>query len=351
MMGKPKVLFIELLDDNYGNKRLDLAVIERLNLLTELDVAYPVDWLDSLPDECRKHTYEVNQNIKPKKVREYCHYLQNLWVAKKLDRQHNYDYVFCASYHTYVMALALLLFPGKLDKLFVLHHNNIDLIDQSVFKRFFFRMYCHKVKHMVLEPFIGEHLEKQYGIDPEQIYFLPHPLNEVVHSEEKKYDCVGISNSNDEDWVQSMIAYEQETHAIENAGLRVVLRSKERVFDNGFLTVIKGRLSDAEYYDYATGAKALVLPFPGSFRYRMSGSIVDAFSNDVRVFANRIPVFKAFESQFPAICKTEIEPHALICQLSEQKAGSDEAVAQFARFRELHSKESIDAVLKKMFSC
>ena len=281
--------------------------------------------------------------LKPFAKRYWIPY-QYLRAAAKLNRKNKYDHIIFASYHPYVSAFIPFFFK-RLDNIYAMNHNNIDYLDVSAKARKVFSLYGRKINHVVFEEFIADYLSKTYKILPNQIFVVPHPMNQIFDKHPVKYDCVAISNSNDEAWIESLIKYEKETRVLSKNGLKVVLRSKEYDFDNGALKVINGYLEDEQYYDYICSSKYIFMAFPETFKYRMSGTIVDALSNSIPVIGTDIPLIRSYEKEFKSIVVCAKNPKDLVEVLKNKGASNEE---QFVRFKEEHSTESITNSLKKM---
>lgn len=348
---RPKILYMELLDNNYGNRRLDLQVIKGLKDISDLTVAYPSGWFDNLPDGISAFSYCYSHTSKNEKISYYQRSLHNLNVAAKLDKEKHFDYLFFASYETYVMALSIFKLRNIRKRVFIVHHNNIDLLDKSSKLRFFFKKYAKRVNHVIFEEFIGEHLRDAYDIEKSKIFYIPHPLNEIEGNIIKQYDCVGISNSNQEKWIEEIVKSEKYKPVLKDQGVKVVLRSKKITFDDGYLKVIKGYLSDEEYYRYIKSAKVVFLPFSESFKYRTSGSIVDAFSNGTFVIGSRILLFGILEKKYPGICYIVDSAQELIEHLICLKNIHSAKEQNFSTFKHQHSADKLKESLEKMFIC
>lgn len=345
-----KILYMELLDNNYGNKRLDINLISALNTFADVTVASSIGWFEEHIDGVKYLEYSCSfpKYLFGRRGKIYYSHLNNLKVAKKLDKKNHFDYLFFSSFHSFIMALSPLILK-KLDRVYILHHNNIDLLESSDKKQLIFKTYCKKVNHFVLSPFIGKHLREKYDIPESKIIYIPHPLNSVSENNDKCYDCIGISNSNDEKWIRKLIEMAKRQVFVK-ANLKVVLRSKIETYDDGYLTIISGYLEDKEYYHYINNAKSIFLPFPSSFKYRMSGSLVDAFSNNTMVIGTKIPLFCAYEERYPSICHTisDFDDFVNVLKIGKQTSKSI-LNSEFDRFKMEHNDTTIVKTLLEIF--
>lgn len=266
--------------------------------------------------------------------------------AQRLDKRNNYDYIFAATYETLAFSVGIKLFkkPGRF---FILHHNNLDGIKRKLIKKAFLS-YAHIINHLVLEDFIKNALVQYYGISPDRVTYLPHPMNKNENLEKDKiYDGVGISNSNDENVIKQIVSIEQKENLFKHAGKKVILRSKEMNFDNGYLKVISGYLKESDYNTYINRAKAILMLFPPTYINRMSGVLIDALSNGIPVYGTKIPVVQAFSHRYPSLCNVIDRPEKLF----EVICGSVNQINQdeFLKFEEEHSENRITTILKKIF--
>lgn len=258
------------------------------------------------------------------------------------------DYIFVSTYETIMFAIGRLFFSTK-SKFLLLQHYNIDELESKV-KRWFFKRYMKKVEHIVFEDFIKDYIIKSFKLDPKKIHLIPHQLNENFSiANKKKYSCVGLSYSNDENVISEIINTEKQKEILKKAKCKVVLKSKTQEFDNGFLKVIKKYLDDDEYNEYINNSQSIYMPFPLSFRYRMSGTLVDALSNHKVVLASNIPLIQCYASKYPEVCKIINNAEDFFSYvLNAKMIDEDKLYKDFKRFKEEHGEERIIEALKNM---
>lgn len=269
--------------------------------------------------------------------------LRSLKVAKKIRP----DRIFIASYDTLVFAALAKKFYSRYN-VFLLQHANIDELSNAI-KRKAFDKYSQHVKHVVFVDYIKRYLCDTCNLDEANIFVLPHQLNFYQnHEVTYEYDCVGLSNSNDEQVIQRIIDIEKERGLLKQNGKKVILKSKLSSFDNGFLKVINYFLSKDEFESYLSKTKSVYLPFPMQFKYRMSGTLVDALSNRSIVYGTKIPIIECYQATYPHICKVVESEERLLESIIANKDSSEtqECGLEFDRFVELHSNENITEILK-----
>ncbi len=346
-----KVLVMETLDNTVGHKRMASQVIENLSEIAEVTVAELPGWFSTFPDNVRVEEYEVSNQYKIPQVTSLIRSFKHLKEARKLDRINHYDYIFFLSYHTVVFWFVKLWFKDYKNRLYILHHANIDELSLSKIKRFFFKKYAQEVNHLVFEPFIKEFIVKEYKVSDEKVFILPHPQNKYEYSGNgKKYDCLGISSSNDEELIRQFIEKEESEKLFKNNSIFVLLRSKVYEYDDGALKVIKAQFTDDEYYGLYTSASSILLLFPSTFRYRMSGSIVDALSNRKLALMSDIPLFRDYEKRYPNVCRVGLEPETIVDFIKNLKDEETELQSyDWDKFSEDHSNIEIINSLRKAF--
>lgn len=339
------VLFLDFLYPR-GHIRMNTEIINCLATISKVSVLCPKEWYSSVNAEVEM--LEIKKGTLGKgKLLNRLKILKVMKHSAALARKRKFDYVFISSYETVVFAIGRLLFR-KNEKLFLLHNNNIDELHNPI-KRFFFKRYMKKVEHVVLEEFIGDYLVEAFDLDRDMVHTLPYPLyeNKLKESEHNIYSCVGLSNSNDSNIIDEIIDIEKQQELFKKENCKVVLKSKSMEFDNGYLTVVKGYLETDRYYEYINRAKCLLLPFPASFRYRMSGSLMDALSNNKIVFGIDIPLIRFYAEKYPSVCKTVYNVADIfdyVCNMNPESTSED-----LGRFKNDHSSTVIAETLHDMF--
>ncbi|WP_282020647.1 hypothetical protein [Planomicrobium okeanokoites] len=192
---------------------------------------------------------------------------------------------------------------SKMDNVCLLHHKNIDELENN-FKKTIFKTYMNKVNHLVFEEKFKEYLIRSIGIEEKRIYVIPHPsfTKKTERYDTSTIDCIGLSNSNDEKFINAIIEYEKEHNFLKKNNLKVILRSKVYNYDNGFLKIISGFLPQADYDEYIKKCKIVFVPLPENFKYRVSGVMFDAFSNNKIVIANSTSFVRIYNKKYPNIC-------------------------------------------------
>lgn len=288
--------------------------------------------------------------IKKGRIKTRISSLKAMLISSMVARRIRPHYIFVASYDTIVFAIGRFFFARQND-LYLLHHANVDELNNKI-KRILFETYKQKVSHIVFEDFIKYHLVKEFGIDKNKVYILPHQLSQNLKtvSVTNKYDCVGLSTSNDEDFISQVIEKEIQEELFKKANCKVILKSKVSEYDNGYLKVIKGYLDRDIYNQYLSKCICICLPFPPSYQYRMSGFLVDGLSNDKIVLGTNIPIIQHYSKKYSRICKifNSVEEFYNII-LTINSNCSERVTSDFERFKNDHSNDRIMKALRDIF--
>lgn len=341
-----KILYIELLPNNFGNHKVDEHFIECLSRNFEVTFVNPKEWKIKVPESVKVYNISVPPEEKLSKKEYICRAISNLRLLKKLDGEQKFDYIFAASFETYVMSLLPFFVKEPRKRLYIFYHNNLDGIDKKRIKCFFWQTYKKRVNHLVFEESFAEHLRTYHKIDKKAVHVIPHPINPINQYTKKKYELVGLSNSNSEEWIKSIIEVEKRTGILKKSGLHILLRSKQFKFDDGNLKIFTGFLEQKEYDYYISSAKTIFLPYPPTFVYRMSGVMVDAFSNDTAVIGSDILLFREYAKKYPEICSIATSAMDIIDRL---KTTNDQERDLFGNFKKSHSQEEISKKMEEIF--
>lgn len=338
-----KVLYLDFLCPK-GHVRQNTEFINALSEFSDVTVLSPKGHYKHGQLKAKIIEEKIIENLPINRIRSLKVMLWAANVARKVDP----DYIFVASYDTISYAIGRCLFFTNECKTFLLHHNNIDELESNI-KRWFFKSYMKNVEHVVFEEFIRGHIVKTLGLDMKRIHLLPHQLNHnyPLTKFENKYSCIGLSNSNDEKMICEIIDIEKQRGLLEKSGKKVILKSRGVNFDNGFLKVVNGYLSDEEYNDYINHCESVLIPFPKTFRHRMSGTLVDALSNNKIVFGNDIPLMRYYGEKYPLTCKILTRTEDIFDYILDLKT-TENTIEEFNRFKEEHSSRVIIESLRHL---
>ena len=234
---------------------------------------------------------------KGNKINEWMCFLQySKRIIKQISREFNNNDYDCLILLTYE-EITLYLFNKylkKQNKIFIMQHVNVDIASRSKIRRFALKKNLNRFNNIVQCGFIYEYLRKNYKTTNTIVW--PHPLNimdskGIQEIQERKF--VGLSYSNDESYIEKIIDHEKETSFFENNNIKLILKSQKNSFDNGYLKVVKGYISNEDYDQWINTSIGLVMLFPYSFKYRMSGTLMDALSNNKVLLSTGIKLIEA----------------------------------------------------------
>lgn len=278
--------------------------------------------------------------------------LRSLYFMLKMKKdfnEHAYDVKVVFTFDTVAFSIGKLFL--NTNNTFLIHHKNIDEL-RSLVKRFLFGTYMNKVNHIVFEDSFKSYLVNEIGVNEDLVFVIPHPVS-TINTEinawiEHIYDCVGLSNSNDESFILNIIEAEKSTNFIKNNELKVVLRSKHHSFNNGYLKVINGYLDKQEYDAYIDKANLIFVPLPEQYCYRVSGAVFDAFSNFKRVVSNESPIIVEYNKKYPKLCINVRDVDSFNNALLHNKKIEIEK-SDFESFINKHNLENVEFTYKKIF--
>lgn len=340
-----KLMYMDLLTPK-GHKIQNKRYINLLAKYFDVYVTCPENWYNN---SLNAHMIEDKDFLVGKgKFKNRLDSIRSFIKNYRLLKSIKPDYIFIASYDTITLAFVINFLIKKCNnRVKILHHNNIDETKNKI-KRFFFKTYINKVDHIVFEEFIKEYLNKNYNIKQNSIYVLPHQLNIENNcsnnSKKEVFDCVGLSQSNDDNIIYEIIKNEIKNETIKNSNIKIILKSKLYEFDNGALKVFKGYLETKEYNNYIVNSLSFCMPFSVNFNNRMSGTFVDALSNNKVVFGTNIKLLKYYNKKYPHICNIFNNIEDLVVKLSKVDINKNQYIEEFLDFKYAHSDKVIEEV-------
>ncbi|MDH6373273.1 hypothetical protein M2444_005103 [Paenibacillus sp. PastF-3] len=332
------ILYLDFLFPK-GHLNLDINQIDRLSKIGDVTILSCNDRYKSIPFKARLIESKY-LNVPYGKIKTRVTSLKNMFITSIMARKIKRDCIFVSSFDTLMFSLGRFFFR-KEDKIFLVHHFNTDELKQPI-KSALFKSYMNKVEHIVFAEFIKNHLISKYKISPKRVHVIPHHMVTINNSNTfRKFDCVGLSNSNDQDIIEEIIKLEKAEGIIKRAEKRVILKSKSTEFDNGYLKVINGFIERTQYDNYMENARSIYMPFPNSFQNRMSGTLIDALSNDKVVYGSDIPVVRYYSNKYPGICNV-INNADDFFKLIVENSQNNKSNFTFDKFKEDHSNELIE---------
>jgi hypothetical protein len=350
------VLFIDFCFFS-GHKHLNLNHLKILNKICNLTVIsetgyYPTDVLEGLDHvqliEFKKYIPR-NRNRLTFRIKAMVNMIRTLKAMKNC----SYDKIVVASFETITFSILAPLFYNK-SQIFLFHHQNTDEMS-SKFKMTLFKYVIHKVNHIVLDEFIREHLIKEFNLDPDRVSTTPHPLK--VYNDDIPFNTtpstvktiVAISGSNDKQILRKLIDdYQNQIQTIDSQ-TQFIIKLKNSNFKDDKLITINKYLSVEEYESYYQNAHIIWLPFPKNYRYRLSGTMIDALSTNKIVVGSNIPCFQTYSKRYPSLCKVADSIDELL-QISQSCTYNNAVIAETGAFKNAHSTSQLVALFENILS-
>ena len=351
-----------------GHRNFDVKWCHLLSNVADVTLLCPeMDWYKDVDGKIDKIIYNATDELKKRKwydwkiwnkgnfrrlaVRDHAE--TNLYIKKvlELNKEKSFDYILIGA----LDIVSYLFYRRKLTsatKLVLIEHS-ADAYTKGILNRGFLRIKNDFI-HIVMEKDAVKYFSDLYGINKDKIVYIPHMLNTIsagITADVEPYDVVGISNSNDDNELQKIINLEENERFFEKMGLRAIFRSKNIEYTSTALKIFKGRLglSYEEYYTYVTQAKVMVLPFSEKFGLRSSGTIVDAFSQNIPIIGNPFKTMIQYNRIAPHICKLYTTMDELKEGLMELIEMGDNYHEEYRHFQETHSNGFIVEQIRKTF--
>lgn len=193
---------------------------------------------------------------------------------------------------------------GNMSKVFLVQHHQLDEIASSKIKRLCFNYYKKDVNHILVDKAIVQNVQETFVVTEDQCFVFPIPLAEDTSILEEKGNYVlGISNSNDEAFLDALEEMDKAVPLAERTGYRFILRTKKERKSTNSIQYIKNRIAYEEYLKLYSEAGAILMPFPPTYVYRCSGTLVDAVSKGKMVICSEIPLTKYYAKEYPSLCR------------------------------------------------
>ena len=345
-----KILISDLLFQR-GNRHVDSIIMDGLAEKNEVfvlrgDADYPFEMENREKITFYENKYSKNSgNAMIYKIQQLLRIFLTAKVAKKIEA----DVILFSVYDARVLPFGLWSISKK-RRIIIIENDNIDLLQNGIYRKCY-RMFAKKVHHIVYENYFGEYLARVHDIPLEKIHRVPHSLfyeNVGLGKFDKdNVDCIAISYSNDEKFIEEVINYEKKYHFFEKNGIKCRMKSRKSRFSNEYLSVNNEFIPIDEYDSLYDNCKVVIVPFPLEYKYRMSGSVIDAFSHHKRVVATNFELAKQYSKLYGGIIESHEKLEEILNAVKYycQEKGGENLV--FSVYEEEHSKENV----KKSMEC
>lgn len=217
-----------------------------------------------------------------------------------------YDKILFLATNNICCNYALLLRLFKKNSIIVIHHYDIDRTIDSKKETILFKKRMHQYNHIVFAPFIKEGMQKYLGTNEKYIHVVPHPLfvseNNVIPNTSREHLIIGIGRNNDITFLQDLKKVDLKSDCKHKNFIKMRTNGESYLGIN--LEIFYARdISQEQFDDILYSAKACVVIYNDSYRYRYSGVIVDALSHGCIVICNDIPIGLYYKTICPNNCK------------------------------------------------
>lgn len=351
-----KILFVDLLFE-FGNRHVDNCMMDAMAknhevflLMNEDFVIKPLRNKNNIHILGNKYT-----NNKGNAVVRTTNILKRMKYAANVDRKLNPDVIFISVYETRTFPIGLLFFRNP-NKIVVVENYNIDFLRFKI-QNIAYKTFAHRVHHLVYEPLFKDYIINTYHLDEKLVHCVPHIqyMKDAIHNEEinndsPRYDCIAISSSNDPKLVRKIVEREEQEHFFRKNKIRTYIKCNEIEYNSEYLRVNGNFIANDEYDNLYSKTKVVLVPFPLTYKYRMSGCIVDAFSHHKPVISSNIALAEYYSSIYGSCIKTATDTDKLLELVKYTIDNIDKNIYDFEKFAYDHSQDEVERSLTVMFN-
>lgn len=366
-----RILYCNLLTkSNFsGHKRFDVEWVNLLHNIANITLLWPEkDWYTgvdaginnvvvNVDDEIKKRDFLKwkiwkKEPLKHLAIHNRMEAAVQIKVAIELDKKKPFDYIIISSLDWLSFAPYIKRFRN-LERLFLISHS-VEWYNKKLISPVFNRI-KNKVNFIVMESDGIDFMRDRYSIDQDRIHYIPHILEPVnknkIRSSIRVRDVVGISNSNSDTEITKIIDLEKRTSFFKKHNIKAIFRSVGIEYDSEYLTVFAGRLGLPydDYLAYCINAKVMILPFSNDFGIRSSGTLIDAFSQNIPILGNPFATMLQYHKKHPHICMTYNDMDEFQNRLLEILNRKESYEEEFESFHLEHSNDFILKCFKETF--
>lgn len=217
-----------------------------------------------------------------------------LHKIKKNVPLNDYDAIIISCYDE--IALKLACFPPS----YLINHNNISKSFNRI-RKFFLKSISKKHFHLVLN---DRSVQRLREINISKVIRIghgllnPYTMEKTVISNDSFTIFVPSILSTDKLFLQSLFDRTEFRNYIVSNRISIIVRGEYNIYDSKNITVIKGRMSSEDYIRYLTNSDCLLICYPFSFKYRVSGVLLEAIANSKKCIIRLTPDFEEYKDIF-----------------------------------------------------
>lgn len=134
----------------------------------------------------------------------------------------------------------------------------------------------------------------------DNIQFINHgilkPRQLPFYQSDKRFIFSPSASSSDFDLLKKILNSQKFINYLETNGFELIIRSNEDLgVRSKAVRFITTRLTEQEYMSEMSKAYVILICYPESFTYRVSGVLMEALAYNKRIIANEIPALTEFE--------------------------------------------------------
>lgn len=283
----------------FRNRGYKVSVIARANYLEDIQVPIE-DILLRIP--------ETYYSSSAGRIRDRLLQLRILQFIKKSVSLRAYDIVFFSYFDEIVFPLS-----GIKGNLFFMNHSNVTGLENT-FKRFFLKWIAKMGTILVFHETIRDQFVK-FGITNVIVepLGLTLPYNNDSASQKKilkKIDSrlvaldytlkifIPTVSKYQDDFLYKVLSDSSFLNFLSVNKVLLVLKDKSIEINHPNICSLKNFLSDEIYQAVFVSADFLMLHYPASFKYKVSASLFECFSNNKPCFLSDIDSFRVFQPHF-----------------------------------------------------
>ncbi len=349
-----KILFVEGLSNHKGHILMNHPLLEILSREYEVHTLCFENWYQDLSPRIRQHYY---MDVKPCRIRKLTRTFSALNILKKigqLDKKLKFDVILMSTFSYWVTPVWKFYFPDY-NKLWILHHDDLDLSRKFPYK-LFFRAFVIKYVHLTLDPMIQKGMQKYYPDISERIFTVINPYRRLNLSKshlwpqyEKRFLCVSIGNGADDSFIKEIIELEEKKHVLIQNEIFLYFKTTALKYNGANIIADPRYLTDSEYNGLLSRASALFVCYAKGYCLRLSGQLLDGLSGYKYVIGSNLPIIRAFSRRYPNICKIADSPEYFMKKVIELK-NSPHPMEEFQCFFDNHSDSKILEQFREVWS-
>lgn len=311
MKRKYDILFIDLMVED-THRFFCNEIISALNRYSTSVVIEKPNYIDY--ESTEKHTVyyiSMGETVNNYPVKARVNTLKNYIKSLSIVKHCSFNKVIVLGYDPVTFSF-MYGFLKKYGDIYLVEHHQLDEVSNSHLKRKIWGIYKNKVNHIILNKKIAEMAVYDFSLNKENVYLFPlrgaarSGVDKTAIKKIQNVRILSISNSNEIRQLNLLLEWERKTKYFFRHNMKLIIRNSPelKVEDLKCVELIDGYLSNKEYEELYISCDMVLMLFPKSYKYRCSGTLVDALSYGKKVISSNISEAKFYEEEYPSLCKT-----------------------------------------------